>query len=1141
MRLLCAAVLLAVSTASAQNVSCLLSGTLQDSSHAVIPGAEVKVVSELTGFVRLTRTNAEGFFSLPDLTPSTFTIAIAAAGFKTHTQSGVTARSGEQRSLGLIEMQVGAVGESVEVTAEVAAVMTASGERAAVLTDKDMETLATRSRDVMDAVALLPGVVDLNDTRESASYYGSQSVYIQGGRDNQKNVTVDGVTNVEIGDSTAMRTMLAMDSVSEVKVLMSNYAAEYGRNSGGTVSVITKGGGKQFHATAGWFHRHEQFSANDYFNNRNGLGRSPYRFNTFTGTLGGPLYIPGRFNRDRSKLFFFYSQEIQSQLVNNGSRTITVPTALERSGDFSQTRDINGKLITIYDSQANQTPFPGNVIPAGRLSTIGKRILGMFPAPNYVDPSPSRRYQWNYISASSSPHPRDNEVARIDYSPRANVQIYGRYNRYWDQASNYYSGSVNYPLVPVTTQFPGRGATLHGTVTLSPSLFSESIFGMTQNYYRYFPEDLNAVTRKGTGIDIPAWFGADNPTGMLPNMTFGGVANAVNPTMDARISSYMNNTHYNPTYSFVENVSKVYQSHTLKFGMYVEHATATPFAATNVRGSVAFAVDRTNPLDSNYAFSNALLGVYQNYQESTGQPVVHLKFQNVDWFAQDDWRVRPGLFFNFGMRFSNAPPMWDELQQQSTFIASLYDAAKAPILLRPTLDKGVKAAFDPRNGTLYNGVLIGTFVPGVGDPADGMATVGKNGYPRSLYTTSPVTVGPRFGFAWAPFSNGRTSVRGGGGVFFNRYGMVSGNMHTIAANPPNVYTPGVYFGTLESLGQLSGKGILAPTASMYAMTGEQPQTATYNFSFGVQQQLGHRSVLDLSYAGSIARHLWSLRNINPVPAGAQFLDLHPENRDLSTTASALSANFLRPYQGWGDILNYDFGGSSNYNALQSSFTQRFGRGFVGINYTFSKVLGVASTDTTSTSPFFPARDRNYGPLNYDRPHVFSVRFNYRLPDAGRAFGMRALGVVTDHWEVSGVGRIMSGAPFTPGLTSVDNYNFTGTPSETVRPDVLNPDADPVNRFGRPARNSFGNTGQNVLRGPGMNNWDLSIYRQIPLREGKYIQLRLESYNTLNHTQFSAVSQSPRFDAQGNQVDPLFLQPTAARAPRRLQMAIRLNW
>jgi len=219
-----------------------------------------------------------------------------------------------------------------------------------------------------------------------------------------------------------------------------------------------------------------------------------------------------------------------------------------------------------------------------------------------------------------------------------------------------------------------------------------------------------------------------------------------------------------------------------------------------------------------------------------------------------------------------------------------------------------------------------------------------------------------------------------------------------------------------------------------------------------------------------------------------------------------------------------------------------GRGLLAANYTFSKALGTASSDTDTVSAFLSTHSRNYGVLSYDRPQVLTLRYNYRLPEPGKRLRYRALGIVTDKWEISGIGRFMSGAPFTPSFSTTDSANITGTPSESARPDAVHPTADPVNRFGRPARGSFGNVGRNTLRGPGVNNWDISLYRQVPIREGgKYIQVRLESYNTFNHTQFSAVSQAARFDVQGNQVDPLFLQPTSARSPRRVQLAMRFNW
>jgi hypothetical protein len=215
-----------------------------------------------------------------------------------------------------------------------------SSDRAVCLISEDLENIALRGRDFMDAVGLLPGVVDLSDGREAPNANSMSDIYILGGRSNQKNMTVDGISNLDTGSNGSMHNMPSMDSIGEVKVLMSNYAAEHGRNSGGTVTVITKGGGRQFHGSAGWYHRHESYSANNFFNNQKGVLRPPYRYNIFSYTVSGPIYIPGKFNRDRSKLFFFFSQEIQRQRIDNGTKTVRVPTALERAGDFSQTFDV---------------------------------------------------------------------------------------------------------------------------------------------------------------------------------------------------------------------------------------------------------------------------------------------------------------------------------------------------------------------------------------------------------------------------------------------------------------------------------------------------------------------------------------------------------------------------------------------------------------------------------------------------------------------------------------------------------------------------------------------------------------------------------------------------------------------------------
>ncbi|MBI3473255.1 MAG: TonB-dependent receptor [Candidatus Solibacter usitatus] len=1123
-----------------QNISGSISGGVTDSLGAPFAGVEVSIASAQTGFSRGGVTNASGYFSFPDLAPAVYALSISAPGFKRYSQSGIQISSGEQRALGVIRLQLGEVSDSITVTAEAAPVTLGSGERAGVMTSSDLEHMALRGRDLMDAVGLLPGVVDTSDSREAPSADSIGNIYILGGRSNQKNMTIDGVSNLDTGSNGSVHSMPSMDSVGEVKVLMSNYAAEYGRNSGGSITVITKGGGKQVHGSAGWYHRHENYSANEYFANRNGLARQPYRYNIAGYTLSGPVTIPGRFNRHREKVFFFFSQEFQRQVVDFGSRTVRVPTALERAGDFSQSFDVNSRVIPVYDPLDNQRQFPGNRIPASRHTGIGRRVLNLFPLPNFIDPAPSRRDQWNYLSALSGPYPRRTEIARLDYAPLRNTVLYLRLNHSIEEQHPpfgvWVNGSLNYPLTPIVYRRPGLGATLHGTVTLSPTWFSESIFGVSQNKLYYYPEFPERVSRKATGIEVPQWNPDLNPEGYLPNMSFSSVPNYANPSMSNGIPYYNSNT----IFSLVQNLSKVAGRHVYKLGLYFERTRKDQSASVATRGTVSFDRDRNNPLDTNYAYSNALLGVYASYSEATARPQGQFRFSNLEWYAQDAWRVRPRLLVDYGVRFYHDMPQYDARLQLASFVPSLFDPTRAPVLLRPGFDAGgKKVAVDSLSGATYSEGLIGTYVPGVGNPSIGMAVGGRGGLPRGLYSTPAVSLAPRLGLAWDPFGQGRTAIRGGGGVFFDR---IQGNptMGTLA-NPPTIYTPTVFFGSLDKLADTGGRWILAPSGTVTSLLGRHTLPTVYNYSLGLQQQVKRNMILDVSYVGAVSRHFLWERNINPVPIGATHLDKHPENKD-PTANRALPTNFLRPYQGYGNINLFEFASTSSYNSLQVAFDRRLSGGLqAGVAYTWSKTLGSAATDTTTVSSFFAPRERNYGLLNYDRRHVLSLRYYWALPRPGKASGHRGLGRLTDGWELSGISRFMSGAPFTPGYSLVSGVDITGTPSESARVVVVDPRADPVQRFTAPQRGMFGNAGVGVLTGPGVNNWDISLYRQFRLAERRTAQLRFETYNTFNHTQFRTLSTTARFDPQGAQVDPLFLEPTESRGPRRIQLALRVNW
>jgi hypothetical protein len=1126
--------------ALAQLVTGSMVGSVTDSSGSRVPSVKVVLTSEGTGVARTAATDAGGNFVFNAVQPGAYVVSAEHAGFKKLEKRGLTVNPNETVTVGELRLEVGQVSESVTVSAAGEVVQTATSERSGIITNEQVENLTTINRDFAALVSLLPGVVE-NPGAETQGFGSNSTFNVQGARITSNSVAIDGMPVTQPNGSDT-GTYMSMDSVAAVRLTTSTYQAEFGRKPGSAIQAVTKSGAKEYHGTLYWYKRHEMFNANSFFNNRQGIPEARYRYTTAGGNIGGPLLIPGLTGRHRRRAFFFFAAEQLREARPQAIRNLTTPTEAERAGDFSSSRDTNNALITVRDP-LTKVAFPNNVIPASRINTSGQNYLKLLPLPNALNLAVTRG-TYNYQAQESLFIPKSSEVLRVDIPIDDKTNVYGRFNYWWEKQQGWAvpGGNSNWGWMPSSYLDSSRSLVLNVSRILTASTVLEasgSVLHWTELAAPLREEALTRITRKASGVNIPQVHAENNPLNFVPNATFGGVSSAISTNLEGRFP--LGGTNYIQTYS--ANLTRTAGPHILKAGFWIERWDISKVGSGAFNGTIDFTRNTTNPNDSNHPFGNALLGNYYSYAESTTRPPFYIALTSTEWFVQDNWKASRRLTLDLGLRFGWSQPGHSPEQFEAGFSPAAFSAARQVALIRPVLNAGARVGADPA-GNLYAAQYIGGIAPKVGDPYNGSIDRRTNpDYPAGLQDASGIKLAPRFGFAWDPFGKGKTAVRGGWGLFYEILEHTFNNV----TNPPLQTTPVSYNSSFADI--TAQAGTLFPFGSVGFDT-RRPLGRVMNYSFGIQQSVGFGTVVDASYVAALSRHLLTRRNINSIPLGTNFL---ASSRD-TTNNSTLPASFLRPYLGYNDINYYIYDGNAAYHSLQVTANRRFSRGFqFGLAWTWSKALDYADTDGANISTLVNPRIWNYGKAGFDRTHIVKLNWTWDLPRFSRVWKNSFTRQVLDGWQLSGITSFISGSPMGIGLGFTYSVDTTGSPTDGARvvmlqnPTLARGDRDffhafNLNAFGPPAVGTVGNAPKDVFRGPGINNWDVSMFKNFRLPGERFkLQFRAEGYNAWNHTQYSGVDTAARFDQQGRQTSQTFGSYTAARNARRVQLALRLQF
>lgn len=1111
-----AIVMLISALLAAQEITGDIRGVVKDPTGAMISGAKVTVTNtDRNAEIRTITTGPDGSYVAPYLPVGHYQVVVVAQGFKRLLVADIVLNVNDHRIVDA-QLQVGGADQVVNVQESPVGVDLETSQAAGLINGTQVRELALATRNYEQLLVLQPGVstaLASDQLYVGVSTPGGTSAQVNfavnGNRPTQNNWTLDGADNFDRGANLTLLNYPSIDSIAEFKVLRSNYLPENGRSSGGIVNVVTRSGTNAFHGSAYEFFRNDVLAANNYFNNLDNIPRPPLHWNDFGFTIGGPIR--------KNKTFFFYSQEWRRIITYTTFTSSQLPTQQELGGTLPIT------VCTSYDSAGN-CATTGNTITNINPVTAAyvKDIFSKIQAPNNVADQTltwTGRNVFNYRE----------ENVRIDHNLTSKWSLFGRY---LDDAiptqepAGLFTGLAVPGVATTSTNAPGRNLAIHATDVIRPTLVNDLGYAFS---WGAVLSDPTGTLNRANSRDINPTLIYNSGVARVPDIDFCTFTAVVCGQGLTGFGAYRD---YNKNHNFFDNLTWVRGHHSLKFGVSYNYYTKDE----NVNGGGGGAngiyyffdgsLNGNGPAEGTYEqmWANFLIGNIFQFSQSNMDFRALVHQHEVEFYAQDEYRIRPNLTLNYGLRYS--------------------------LFMAPTYGNGLLSTFDPRTFNPSQAPALnpdGTFPGGAdsGSYANGMIIGGKNSpFGQAVQRTPHNGFGPRIGFAWDPHSDGKTSIRGGYGIFFDSPAVNSVEQFA-SENPPIVESrniPNPDFanpGTGQPLANPYPRTVGGPSPNGWNL----PYSQMYNLDF--QQQLSSSMMFDVGYYGSLGRHLVGVLDVN-MPHIGDFQNAGISAPFLGSFSNLEMLNLVRPFKGWDAINTFTPVFTSNYNSLQAQFQKRLsGNSLIVANYTWSKNLTTASNDYRAPQYTYDL-NAEYGPADIDRRHVFTGSYVYTLPFYKSQQGFT--GHVLGGWELSGIGYLYSGLHYTASASTFSQdpagLGLNGNTFSGARPDLI---GDPqqgaphtisqwfnTSAFGFVPSGEIrpGNEKRGTIEGPPMVRWDASLYKNTNVTERVSVQFRAEAFNVLNHTNFNTFL-STRFGSS------LFGKIGSARDPRIMQMALKL--